>query len=104
MGLTISPASLFAVLYEQYRCGPADVVVVSADGLIAVPHHPPLSVRPSPLTLGDRIHGCYLWLAVRLLLLDPLSLPALSLPACRLIGGVRLGGRGRGDRPDQAGG
>ena len=43
------PACLIAALYEQCRCGPADVVVVSADGLIAVPtflHSPSAPLSP----------------------------------------------------------
>ena len=59
------------MLHEQYRCGPADVVVVSADGLIAVPtfRHSP----SAPYPLAAESIGAHLWLAVRLpLLASPL--------------------------------
>ena len=44
------------MLYEQYRCGPADVVVVSVDGLIAVPAF--LHSPSAPFAPCDRIHRC----------------------------------------------
>ena len=50
------------MLFEQYRFGPADVVVVSADGLMAVPS----SVHtPSALTPAAESIGANLWLAFR---------------------------------------
>ena len=61
------------VFYKKYCLGPADVVVVSADGLMAVPS----SVHtPSALTPAAESIGANLWLAVR-----P---PLLALPAPEL--------------------
>ena len=82
------------MLYEQYRCGPADVVVVSADGLIAVPaflHSP--SVPFTPCGRISESIGAHLWLVVRLpLLASPLHSSPSSTPLVIRIGGVRLGG------------
>ena len=79
------------MLHEQYRCGPADVVVVSADGLIAVPTFRHSPSAPSPLA-AESI-GAHLWLAVRLpLLAPPLHSSPSSTPLVIRIGGVRLGG------------
>ena len=86
------------MLYEQYCLGPADVVVVvSADGLMAVPS----SVHtPSALTLAAESIGANLWLAVRppLLALTPLSPPTIRVWGCAVWG------CGGWDRPDLAGG
>ena len=65
MGLTISPLAP-AVLFEQYRSGPADVVVVCADGLMMVPSS--ATLRP-PSPLATESIGAHLWQAVRLPLL-----------------------------------
>ena len=84
------------MLYEQYRLGPTDAVVVSADGLMAVPS----SVHtPSALTPAAESIGANLWLAVR----PPLFALTLSPPT---IGewGCALWGCGGWDRPDLAGG
>ena len=103
MGLTIFIASLSGAL-RAYRCGPADVVVVSADGLIAVPafRHSP----SAPFIPCVRIHRAHLWLAVRSPLLAPPSLLTLILPSGNSVKdwGCAAGGCGGWDRPDQAGG
>ena len=88
------------MLCEQYRCGPADVVVVSADGLMMVPSSATLR-PPSPLATGSI--GAHLWLSVRhpLLALTPMLPP----PQCvRFDWGCAGGGAAGGIVPDQAGG
>ena len=87
MGLTIFIASLSGAL-RAYRCGPADVVVVSADGLIAVPSssvHTPSALTP----FASESIGANLWLAVRypLLALTPFPENHWRLGVCGV--GVR---------------
>ena len=72
------------MLYEQYCLGPADVVVVRADGLMAVPS----SVHtPSALTPAAESIGANLWLAVRspLLALTPFP-PTIGEWRCAVWG------------------
>ena len=83
------------MLYEQYCLGPADVVVVSADGLMAAPS----SVHtPSALTPAAESIGANLWLAVR-----SLSLVLTPLPPDHWFMGVCGVGGAAGGIVDLAG-